>query len=482
MWWKAASFAFLLVCASVSQAVAQKKVALVIGNEAYVRQAHLDNPARDARVVAAALKKIGFTLVGDGAQVDLNRAATYDMVKAFGTMAKDADVALFYFSGHGMQISGVNYLFPIDVESLKFIEVETLNANLVVTTMNNSGARLKMVLLDACRTNPFIPGKGPDGGLASMQAPTGTVIGFATQPNTIAWPGPAGANSPYARALADFMGVKGLQLFTMLNEVGLAVMKATKNAQQPWIQASPISGKVYLNPPVVTVAIPATPPDLLDREIATPPLPSAVTSGKSLDFIQRASKQLANRDYAGARATLTQAIEVDPSFAPAFSYLGFAYYLDGLTRKPQEALALYHEGFPNFDKAIKLDQNYGPVRRHRGNAIVAVYRARRALGKPTNDILDRAIDDLKAAVQLDPTSKVNANALGEAYLLKGWYRAAIDSFNSAIEHDRSYAAPYSGLCTAFRMLGDSVEARRNAQLAASRDDDLQSKPCLSRAM
>jgi Flp pilus assembly protein TadD len=85
-------------------------------------------------------------------------------------------------------------------------------------------------------------------------------------------------------------------------------------------------------------------------------------------------------------------------------------------------------------------------------------------------------------VTLDPTSKTNASALGEAYLIKGWYRLAIESFNRAIERDRNYAAPYSGLCLAYRMLGDWDAARRNAQLAADRDDDLRSKPCLTRTI
>src|SRR5262249_17432384 len=85
------------------------------------------------------------------------------------------------------------------------------------------------------------------------------------------------------------------------------------------------------------------------------------------------------------------------------------------------ALAAYREGFPDLDIAIRLDPSYAPVRRHRGSTIVATYKALRALGQPTNDILDSAIDDLKDAVKLDPTSKNNANALGEAYLAK-WHQ------------------------------------------------------------
>jgi len=142
---------------------------------------------------------------------------------------------------------------------------------------------------------------------------------------------------------------------------------------------------------------------------------------------------------------------------------------------PQGALVAYRQGLPDLDTAIQLDPSYAPVRRHRGNTIVAAYRALKALGKPTNDVVDRAIEDFRAAVKLDPTSKISANALGEAYLIKRSYHSAIESFNEAIGRDPKYAAPYSGLCVAYRMLGHLAEARKNAQLAADRDSDLRSK-------
>jgi tetratricopeptide (TPR) repeat protein len=417
MRWTAVSLAIALVCATVNQAVAQKRVALVIGNDAYMSGARLDNPGRDARAIGATLQKLGFKLVEGRPLVDLDKATTDRMVERFGIMAQDADIALFYFSGHGMQIGGANYLVPIDLGSGSFtpatVDLRTLNADLVLAVLDKSRSRVKMMLLDACRTNPFLANKDQGGGLAQMKAPAATVIGFATQPNATAWQGPAGGLSPYANALATYMDVKGLELFAMLNEVGLAVMDATNNSQQPWISFSPIPRKIILNP------IPTTPPLL---GLAPPDTPVPSPGGASLDLIQRAYKQMDSEDYAGARATLTEAIKVDRTFAPAYSYRGFAWYLEGSTAKdPRNALVAYRQGLPDLDMAIRLDPSYAPVRRHRGNTSVAMYKARRALGQPTNDILDRAIDDLKVAVKLDPTSKTNANALGEAYLVK-WHQ------------------------------------------------------------
>jgi Caspase domain len=420
MRWTAVSLATALVCATVNQAVAQKKVALVIGNDAYVNGTRLDNPGRDARHIGATLQKLGFKLVADRPLIDLDKVTTDKMVQAFAIMAQDAEIALFYFSGHGMQISGTNYLMPIDLGDFSpaTVDFQTLNADLVLAVMEKSKARVKIMLLDACRTNPFLASKDQGGGLAQMKAPVATVIGFATQPNTTAWQGPAGGLSPYANALATYMDVKGLELFVLLNEVGLAVMEATNNGQQPWIAFSPIPRGIILNRAEAVPPIPTTPP-LLGHAPPDTPVPPPVTGGASLDLIQRASKQLDSKDYAGARAALTQAIKVDGTFAPAYSFRGFAWYLEGSTAKdPRNALVAYREGFPDLDIAIRLDPSYAPVRRHRGNTIVATYKALRALGQPTNDILDGAIDDLKDAVKLDPTSKANANALGEAYLVK----------------------------------------------------------------
>jgi hypothetical protein len=417
MRWTAVLLAIALVCATVNQAVAQKKVALVIGNDAYVHGARLDNPGRDARVIGATLQKLGFKLVGGRPLVDLDKVTTDRMVEAFGIMAQDADIALFYFSGHGMQIGGTNYLAPIDLD-LEFtpatVDFRTLNADLVLAVLDKSGSRVKIMLLDACRTNPFLASKDQGGGLAQMKAPAATVIGFATQPKSTAWQGPARGLSPYANALATYMDVGGLELFAMLNEVGLAVMDATNNRQQPWISFSPIPRKIVLKR---AEAVPPIPPPLLGLALPDTPVLSPDTGGASLDLIQRAYKQLDSNDYAGARATLTEAIKVDGTFAPAYSYRGFAWYLEGTAKDPRKALVAYREGFPDLDMAIRLDQSYAPVRRHRGNMIVATYKALRDLGQPTNDILDRAIDDLKAAVKLDPTSNANKLALAEAQQL-----------------------------------------------------------------
>jgi uncharacterized caspase-like protein len=188
-------FAISLVCAMASEALADKRVALVIGNKAYQAQP-LDNPERDARIIGARLKEIGFKLLGDGPHINLDKASTDRRLTEFASQAEDADIALFYFSGHGVQVHGENYLIPTDVISLSPADIhfQTLNAANVLGAMGRSGARLKIMLLDACRINPFTSDRGADAGLAIMRAPQGTLIGFATRPNATAADGPRGTN------------------------------------------------------------------------------------------------------------------------------------------------------------------------------------------------------------------------------------------------------------------------------------------------
>jgi TPR repeat protein len=231
-------------------ASAEKRVALVIGNSAYTNVTPLDNPRADAKLMADTLRGLGFTLVGGNAHLDLDKAQFDSAVQAFGTELQGADVALFYYAGHGVEIRHANYLVPIGANPVREADVDfqMVDANLVLRQMEGSGTRLNLVILDACRNNPF-GGRGlraTASGLAQMQAPEGTLISFATQPGSVAVDGVDG-NSPYTRALAATIRRPGLDIFQTFNQVGLAVMQATGNAQQPWLSTSPIKGDFYFS-------------------------------------------------------------------------------------------------------------------------------------------------------------------------------------------------------------------------------------------
>jgi uncharacterized caspase-like protein len=162
-----------------------------------------------------------------------------------------------------VQVRGTNYLVPVNANPTREADVDfqMVDVALVLRQMEASGTRLNLVILDACRNNPF-GGRGlraTGGGLAQMQAPEGTLISYATQPGNVAQDGVDG-HSPYTRALADTIAKGGLDIFQTFNAIGLQVKRSTGGAQQPWVSSSPIEGSFYFAPPQVSAAPPPPPP------------------------------------------------------------------------------------------------------------------------------------------------------------------------------------------------------------------------------
>jgi hypothetical protein len=253
--WKFPALIALSVLLLAAPAAAEKRVALVVGNSAYQNITRLDNPKNDASLMAETLVALGFTLVGGKAQLDLDKPALDGAVQNFGRQVQGADVALFYYAGHGVQVSGSNYLVPVGANPTREADVDfqMVDVNLVLRQMQGSGTRLNMVILDACRNNPFGSRslRAAEGGLAQMRAPEGTLISYATQPGSVAQDG-ADGNSPYTKALSATVRQAGLDIFQTFNQVGLAVKRATSGAQQPWVSSSPIDGTFYFVPPSAT--------------------------------------------------------------------------------------------------------------------------------------------------------------------------------------------------------------------------------------
>jgi hypothetical protein len=286
MHWKFACALFLVVI-SASSAAAEKRVALVIGNSAYQNVARLDNPRNDAVLIADTLGRLGFTLVGGGAQVDLDKPAFDMAVQRFGNQLVGADVGLFYYAGHGLQLRGTNYLVPISANPAREADVDfqMVDVALVLRQMESAGTKLNIVMLDACRNNPF-GGRGlraTDGGLAQLRAPEGTLLSYATQPGNVALDGDDG-HSPYTRALVETMQKPGLDVFQTFNQVGLAVKRTTGSSQQPWVSTSPIDGSFYFSGSGNQMA--AVPPPSQPQPLPqSPPPPVSAPSRTQSDFI-----------------------------------------------------------------------------------------------------------------------------------------------------------------------------------------------------
>lgn len=229
-----------------SRSALEQRVALVIGNGAY-EFSPLRNPPNDSRAIAGALRELGFEVVE---RENLDQKEMKKEIQLFGEKLRKGGVGLFYFAGHGMQVNGKNYLIPVGahIEHEKQVEYEAVDVGAVLAEMDHAGNRLNVVILDACRDNPFARSfRSTSTGLASINAPTGTLIAYATAPGSVAGDGP-GENGIYTGELIKNMLVAGLKIEDVFKQVRSAVREATGGKQIPW-ESSSLEGDFYFTNP-----------------------------------------------------------------------------------------------------------------------------------------------------------------------------------------------------------------------------------------
>jgi len=229
------------------------RLALVIGNGAYVNATALANPPNDATVVAKTLRDIGFDVI-EGTNLD--RAGMERLVRDFLHKAPSARLTLLYYAGHGMQVDGKNYLVPVDAKlaAPSDLPFETIELDKVLAGLDDE-SRANIIVLDACRDNPLARSFAsklsatrsaavPAGLAGYATVGTGTLIAFATAPGQTALDG-AGVNSPFTTAFVKYVRTPGIEINQMLTRVRVEVASATKNRQVPWANSS-LLGEVYL--------------------------------------------------------------------------------------------------------------------------------------------------------------------------------------------------------------------------------------------
>jgi len=255
-----------LICMmfTADAAKADRRVAFVVGNGAYKNVAQLPNPPVDAKAMASVLRNVGFEVV-EG--TNLTRDKMTERLLEFGKKAQGADVAVFFYAGHGIAISGTNYLLPIDADIKSEMDVKLGAAINIDLTLDQtmSDAKVKLVFLDACRDNPFAAkiksnsatrSVSVQSGLAEMKSGEGTLIAFATGPGQTALDGQEGTNSPFTRALIAHITTPGIEIQQAMTEVRAQVNEETNKGQLPWGHTNLI-GSVYLNPAAAPAPGPA---------------------------------------------------------------------------------------------------------------------------------------------------------------------------------------------------------------------------------
>ena len=263
MQWRTLIAAAVLAVASLASAAAGDRVALVIGNGRYA-SSPLVNPVNDAREMAQSLREMGFTVIE---RQDLTSKQIPATLREFRAGLAPGGVALFFYAGHGLQIKGVNYLPAVDAEinSEDDVPMQSIDLNRVLDILGESKTRLNLLFLDACRNNPYARSmRSGASGLAKVDAPSGTLISFATRPGSTASDG-AGGHGAYTEQLLTQMREPNVPVEQVLKRVGAGVKRATRGAQEPWMEGS-IEGDFYFRGGATAVA--SGPVDPLAIELA----------------------------------------------------------------------------------------------------------------------------------------------------------------------------------------------------------------------
>ncbi len=285
----------------------QTRLALVIGNGAYRKASQLDNPVNDANDIAAALEAVGFEVI-KGTDQDL--AGMRRLIRQFGQkLGTQKGVALFYYAGHGVEFKGRNFLIPVDADIASEVETEdyAIDVDSVLRQMDAAQNGFNIVVLDACRNNPFARGwsrSGDAGGLANVLAPTGTYIAYAAAPGTTALDGKGTRNGVFTGALLKNLKRPGLKLEEVFKATREEVMTLTANKQVPW-DSSSLKGDFYFRPPTVSGNVSTEPVKAIDpleqQELNAWELVKGSNNPDDLNFFLRKFPNGANAAKARAR-------------------------------------------------------------------------------------------------------------------------------------------------------------------------------------
>jgi Caspase domain len=247
---------FVLLMAAMP--VEAKRVALVIANARYANAGNLKNPPSDAQLVAQSLRRAGFDQVD--VKIDLGKTAMEQALRSFGEKSEGADVALVYYAGHGIEAGGQNYLIPTDARLVRDRDLEVEATRLDTAMLMTESARLRIVVLDACRNNPFMASmqrtmrnRAVGRGLAAVEPEGETLVVYAAKAGATAADG-EGANSPFAQALAKRLVQPGLEISLLFRSVRDDVLQSTGRVQEPFTYGS-LSGNAFYFVPPTNVAV-----------------------------------------------------------------------------------------------------------------------------------------------------------------------------------------------------------------------------------
>lgn len=405
----------------------QKRLALVIGNSAYQNGGTLKNPVNDARAMASSLQAMGFEVMRFE---NVTQAQMKQAINSFGIKLRDFEVGLFYYAGHGIQHKGANYMIPVeaDLQAEEQVEFDCVSADRILAYMESASTKVNILIMDACRNNPFERSwhRSANGnGLAMMNAPTGTLIAYATAPGKVASDGES-ANGLYTSILLKYMKDPSLNLEQVFKKVRTEVTEKSSGAQVPWETTSLTGGDFFMtSKSIQTYAQTTSNYSKENREIPI----DGEDPDKALQYYTQAMDKYDKYLYEDAIDLYTKAINANPSDFQAYLWRGHARYAlgyqDGIVNDK-----LLEEAIIDYTKTLQLNPAEAEAYYYRGNS-------RKLLKK-----LKEAIPDFTLAIKYDPKRRDYYYYRGLTYYLLENNAAAIDDFNKSIALDPSHANSY----------------------------------------
>ena len=414
---------YLLITFSV-YSQEEKRLALVIGNSNYDSIAKLTNPVNDAKLIAKTLDSIDFDVI---LATDLDKGEFMSKVVEFGKKRADYDVGFVYYAGHGVQINGENYLLPTNQnfdEEWK-IEEYAINVNRIMKYLTALTDQVNILILDACRNNPWegnfrSVGGSNKGGLAKITVPTGSFIAFSTDAGAVAADGD-GENSVYCKSLVRNMLLENTTLDQVFRNVRTDVLKESNNNQRP-IENSQLTGQAFY----------------------------LVKSNYEEEF-KNIEDLLKNPkiNYENIIELTSEILSIEKNNKRAFLYLGRVYDENGKFNKSLEA----------YNEALKIDSLYVDALQDRAilYSNIALDYQEQSLTIKEDNFFELSMNDLNRAIEIDSLSKVAHNRRGNLYYFYlDDVENGLKNYNMAVEIDSTYAAAIINRGSIYREL-DSLD-------------------------
>jgi uncharacterized caspase-like protein len=480
----------------------QKKLALVIGNSAYQHGGALKNPVNDARAMAKSLESLGFDVLK---YENISQNEMKQAINTYGLKLKGYDIGLFYYAGHGIQHKNTNFMIPIeaDLQAAEQIEFDCVAADRVLAFMESANTKMNIIIMDACRNNPFERSwnrSAQGNGLAMMNAPTGTLIAYATAPGKVASDGES-SNGLYTSVLLKYMNQSGMNIEQVFKRVRTEVTEKSFGAQVPWETTSLTGGDFYfVNKPApvttnftsgqtqtedpekyLTLGNEKYDDNLYDEAI------NLYTKALEIDemyykaILWRAHAKYASNKYTDAIIDYNKVVELSPGESQAYYYRALSKY--NLNRRS--------DAIPDFSMAIRYDRNYTNAYYWRGycyyqteNYYAAIEDMNktislspnyddgyyvRGLAYYANEEYDEAMADFTQTIELSSDYAQSYYMLANCYYSKGNYKDAVTQYTLAIQYNAEDKVAYYWRGRSYQNLNLKAEALRDAQAALKLD-------------